>query len=437
MEQQQSQQLKLFGTVLRGQSLLVNEMASDVPVMLNDEQMRQVTLPQYFDGRDVWKNYLGKISNQGECGGCYAYAVTGVLQDKFRLYTKNGVKPELNPMEAIMCHIAGLTKAEQRLWASDEDFRKAKESKTKYTACNGGTLYEMARYFYRLGAVEDKCVPKKIIEDYIDKSDELPLCSDLTGSQHNLCVPQSPNETMRVAQRVWPVLNFYLVSESKDLSVVARYMKYDICTKGPLVVGFNVYEDFIQGFDGRRIYIPEPGQEILGGHAVKIVGWGTDLQDGMLVSFWLCANSWGSDWGDDGYYRMQIANTMLETEYNHLSIIPQVPGIMKYFPISGNASKVRSMDRALRDAINVNPFTLYTKDSTQLIRENKLQGDVTQPVFAKLSYTPDPNLFQCMPQKPKTSRWEHQNGRIVLPIVLLLGSIGMVFLLSIVWSLVF
>ena len=33
-----------------------------------------------------------------------------------------------------------------------------------------------------------------------------------------------------------------------------------------------------------------------GGHAIKIIGWGTE--EG--VDYWLAANSWNSDWGDKG-----------------------------------------------------------------------------------------------------------------------------------------
>ena len=34
----------------------------------------------------------------------------------------------------------------------------------------------------------------------------------------------------------------------------------------------------------------------LGGHAVKLMGWG--VEDG--VKYWLVANSWNTDWGDNG-----------------------------------------------------------------------------------------------------------------------------------------
>jgi C1A family cysteine protease len=36
----------------------------------------------------------------------------------------------------------------------------------------------------------------------------------------------------------------------------------------------------------------------LGGHAVKIVGWG---QQGS-TPYWIVANSWGTGWGLNGYF---------------------------------------------------------------------------------------------------------------------------------------
>lgn len=34
----------------------------------------------------------------------------------------------------------------------------------------------------------------------------------------------------------------------------------------------------------------------LGGHAVRIIGWGVEDK----VPYWLVANSWNTDWGDNG-----------------------------------------------------------------------------------------------------------------------------------------
>lgn len=49
----------------------------------------------------------------------------------------------------------------------------------------------------------------------------------------------------------------------------------------------------------------------MGGHAVKIIGWGKKEED----EYWLIANSWGNNWGEDGFFRIEIGNCCdFETE---------------------------------------------------------------------------------------------------------------------------
>uniref|UniRef100_A0A0M3HJL1 Pept_C1 domain-containing protein n=1 Tax=Ascaris lumbricoides TaxID=6252 RepID=A0A0M3HJL1_ASCLU len=72
----------------------------------------------------------------------------------------------------------------------------------------------------------------------------------------------------------------------------------EILTHGPVEVAFEVYEDFLM-YDG-GIYV-HTGGKIGGGHAVKMLGWGVE----QGVPYWLVANSWNTDWGEDGISFMQ------------------------------------------------------------------------------------------------------------------------------------
>jgi C1A family cysteine protease len=68
----------------------------------------------------------------------------------------------------------------------------------------------------------------------------------------------------------------------------------------PVVFGFSVYESF-EGPEIARTGImsmPQPRERMLGGHAVCMVGYDDD-RGAVLVR-----NSWGTRWGQDGYFWM-------------------------------------------------------------------------------------------------------------------------------------
>lgn len=72
-----------------------------------------------------------------------------------------------------------------------------------------------------------------------------------------------------------------------------RQIQAEILKNGPVECDFTVYADFLAYKSG--VYIQHSSQE-LGGHAVRMLGWGTENG----VDYWLIANSWNNDWGDKG-----------------------------------------------------------------------------------------------------------------------------------------
>jgi len=70
----------------------------------------------------------------------------------------------------------------------------------------------------------------------------------------------------------------------------AAAIQSEIFKNGPVEAAFTVYEDFVQYKSG--VYKHVTGKA-LGGHAIRILGWG--VENG--TPFWTVANSWNSDWG--------------------------------------------------------------------------------------------------------------------------------------------
>ena len=69
----------------------------------------------------------------------------------------------------------------------------------------------------------------------------------------------------------------------------------------PIIMGFNVYTSFMSNNVARTGVMPYPNtkrERLLGGHAVLIVGYNKTKK--VLIA----RNSWGTNWGDKGYFYM-------------------------------------------------------------------------------------------------------------------------------------
>lgn len=71
----------------------------------------------------------------------------------------------------------------------------------------------------------------------------------------------------------------------------------EIYKNGPVEGAFIVYEDFPTYKSG--VYSHHTGSA-LGGHAIRVLGWGEENGE----KYWLCGNSWNTDWGNNGFFKV-------------------------------------------------------------------------------------------------------------------------------------
>lgn len=88
----------------------------------------------------------------------------------------------------------------------------------------------------------------------------------------------------------------------------------------PFVFGFTVYESFEsqQVAQTGEVPMPQPNEQVLGGHAVLATGY-DDTQQRFLVR-----NSWGTGWGKDGYFSIPYAyltNHSLSSDFWTLRVV--------------------------------------------------------------------------------------------------------------------
>lgn len=82
-----------------------------------------------------------------------------------------------------------------------------------------------------------------------------------------------------------------------------------------------VYEDFPHYKEG--IYSQVWGQ-YKGNHAICIVGYNTS----GYTDYWICKNSWGADWGENGFFMIKMGECGIETIANYYmsgAILPLAP----------------------------------------------------------------------------------------------------------------
>jgi C1A family cysteine protease len=76
-------------------------------------------------------------------------------------------------------------------------------------------------------------------------------------------------------------------------------MKNALAQGYPFVVGITIYESFESDAVAQNGMVPMPDvntEQVLGGHAVCCVGYND------VKKVWIMRNSWGTNWGDSGYF---------------------------------------------------------------------------------------------------------------------------------------
>ncbi|XP_065846438.1 uncharacterized protein [Oscarella lobularis] len=203
------------------------------------------------DGVDWRKdNLLRDADDQEKCGSCWAIAATHAFDDYRSIKATSKVEPTSAHRLASCCMYAGCN------------------------GCQGGKPGSAFYYLNRKGTVPNTCQPYDLYQ----------LCSE-----PNTC----ENECSEGSALPSPLtLDTYSVVEA-----TTAQMKLAVA-EGPIVAGMLIYTDFLMYKGEIYRYM---GGNYLGVHLVEVVGYGSD-ENGQ--GYWICKNSWGKNWGDNGYFRI-------------------------------------------------------------------------------------------------------------------------------------
>jgi C1A family cysteine protease len=112
------------------------------------------------------------------------------------------------------------------------------------------------------------------------------------------------------------------ITDYGKLDQTAEALKGALPAGRPVTFGFDVYESFESAAVAKSgvMPMPRPGEKILGGHAVLLVGY-DDNRQAFLVR-----NSWGEGWGLKGYFWMPYAYA-LSSHASDFWVVRSIPGV--------------------------------------------------------------------------------------------------------------
>jgi len=198
-----------------------------------------VTMDKNID----WTDQTGEVGNQGECGCCYAFAMTNAIESAWKIKTGQFIK--LSRQETVDCN-------------------------TLSHGCNGGNAIHVGAYATGYGLNLDSDYPYEGRQG---------TCKRKEGASKIL-------------------VEGVAAAYSQNKKIYNSKFLYALLQKGPVSIALdgdrlNDYENGILDISTGCL---SPN------HAVLLVGFGTDPKG----NYWKIKNNWGADWGEHGYFRAYV-----------------------------------------------------------------------------------------------------------------------------------
>eukprot|EP00933_Yihiella_yeosuensis_P053953 TRINITY_DN52279_c0_g1_i1.p1 TRINITY_DN52279_c0_g1~~TRINITY_DN52279_c0_g1_i1.p1 ORF type:complete len:432 (+),score=104.49 TRINITY_DN52279_c0_g1_i1:79-1374(+) len=256
-------------------------------------KIKVTDLPESFDSatNPAWAKcakVIADIRDQSNCGCCWAFGAASAASDRLCIATNGTVALPLSAEDVCFC--------------GSED------------GCGGGMLPDAWEYIAEKGVVTGG-------QQGGGPFDSQGLCSDFSlphchhhgpqgkdpypaegkpgcPSQNSPSCPATCDSKAKAPHNVFAKDKFKFTGDVVTYPSDADTIAKAIMDHGPVEAAFNVYDDF-ENYAGGIYHVTS--DKSLGGHAIRIVGWGVDGG----VKYWKVANSWNPWWGEKGYFRIK------------------------------------------------------------------------------------------------------------------------------------
>jgi hypothetical protein len=204
---------------------------------------------------------IGPLYSQGACSGCWAYSTVQVIADSKLIST--GRRPSPSPYYLLSC---------------DE----------LDSGCNTGNMATAYAW------IQTQPQGLLSVEEYPTTGG---VCAAALGAESDEAPRATPGVTIDGFCEIPPLRGV------ETVHAMLRALKQQ-----PIAVGMNVKP--LQLYGGGLVQMedcpPASSDQIAAiNHAAVVVGWGVDEESNK--PYWLVKNSYGQDWGENGYARLQMS----------------------------------------------------------------------------------------------------------------------------------
>ncbi|XP_030637183.1 cathepsin K [Chanos chanos] len=197
-------------------------------------------LPKSIDYRKL--GYVTSVKNQGSCGSCWAFSSAGALEGQ--LFKTKGQLVDLSPQNLVDC------------------------VKENY-GCGGGYMTNAFNYVKQNGGIDSESAYPYVGQDQ--------QCAYSASGKAAEC------------------RGYKEVPEGNERALASALVK-----AGPVSIGIDATLSTFQFYKRGVYYDRNCNQEDIN-HAVLLVGYGVTTKG---KKYWIVKNSWGEDWGNQGYIYM-------------------------------------------------------------------------------------------------------------------------------------
>ena len=287
----------------------------------------RVELPTNYSSIDHYPE-MKYVLNQGQCGSCWAYSTTSTLTDMFVVagYDYHW----LNPTPVLSCTF------------KNSDFSL---NENQSQGCNGGMPEIAYEFLSEKGTQTDKNY--KISQQWNGLYNKNDSNSELFSLYNQGCNLDGKYFAKKNSEKSCIMIND---QNQIDKDATITFMKTMIKVRGAITSKFMVYLDFQGNSQGNDMWTATNGvyihnltnslytkykgtlsaggtpknlsQLLDGGHAVEIVGWGTEkncpIHKGKIsdCDYWIVKNSWGSGWGNlGGFFKIAMTGGGQSAKY--------------------------------------------------------------------------------------------------------------------------